>query len=142
MDLSIKLENTRLYIRVAGLVKTERGYLFEKSPKGYLYTLGGKIKLDESSKEAIAREVQEEIGMDVKNFTLRSVVENFFKTDEGNTHEICFFYEVDEFFTGALPEGFFEIPASELDNHDIRPAAMKEILKSAPGSFKHIINKE
>ena len=74
MDLQIKLQDTTLKIRVAGLVKTSKGYLFEKNQeKGYVFTIGGKIMLNESSEDAIKREIEEEIGMNVKEIKLRSL---------------------------------------------------------------------
>jgi 8-oxo-dGTP pyrophosphatase MutT (NUDIX family) len=70
MDLSIPIQDTTLYIRVAGIIKTNSGYLFEwdKSRQSYIYTVGGKIKLNETSEEALKREVFEEIGFEFKKF--------------------------------------------------------------------------
>ncbi|MDQ5927907.1 MAG: hypothetical protein QG633_345 [Patescibacteria group bacterium] len=141
MDLSINLENTTLYIRVAGLVKTSKGFLFEKSHKGYIYTVGGKIKLNESSEDAIKREVMEELGMRFEHFALRSVIENFFVKGTEKVHEICFVYDIEDLFEGPLPEGFIEVPIEDLDKHDIRPDVVTPLLKEGGDTIKHIIKK-
>jgi 8-oxo-dGTP pyrophosphatase MutT (NUDIX family) len=141
MDLSIKLQDTKVKIRVAGLVKTAKGYLFEKSDKEYIFTLGGKIMLNESSKEAIIRETKEEIGMDVENLSLRGIIENFYGTGDDKVHEICFVYEIDDLFTGEVPSEFVEVSMEDIQNHDIRPAPVVDILKSEKNSFKNIVVK-
>lgn len=140
MDLSIQLENTVLYIRVAGLLKTSRGFLFEKSPKGYIYTIGGKVKLNESSEEAMKREIMEEVGMEVKKMNLRSVLENFYTTEKEKVHEICFVYEIDEEFNGVIPSEFIEVSMDDINEHDVKPIQIIDIVKSEKG-FKHIIVK-
>ena len=140
MDLSILVQDTILYIRVAGLVKTQQGYLFEKSTDGsYIYTLGGKVKINETSEEAIKREIMEEIGMEVKDLTLCSVMENIYQKKEKKVHEICFIYSITNIFEDTLPEGFVEVLIDDIGKFDIRPSSIVEILQTEGNSFKHII---
>lgn len=138
MDLQIKLQDTTLKIRVAGLVKTSKGYLFERNDeKGYIFTIGGKIMLNESSEEAIKREIKEEIGMEVKEVKLRSVIENFYGVSPDKVQELCFVYEVEEEFMGSVPQEFVEVSVEDINKNDIRPSSIKEILESEKDSFKH-----
>lgn len=139
MDLSILVEETRVYIRVAGIVRTPNGFIFEKSKDGYLFTLGGKIKLNETSREAIKREIMEEIGMQVEHLTLRSVIENLYKKGAEKVHEICFVYNVDDIFEATIPKGFLEVPMSDFNKFDIKPSSLVSILKDSKGTFEHII---
>lgn len=141
MDLLINLNDTKVKIRVAGLVKTKNGYIFEKNEKGYIFCIGGKIMLNESSKDAIIREIKEEIGMDVKETVLKSVFENFYGKSPEKVQEICFVYEVAEEFTGNLGSEFVEVQLSDLNNYDVRPSVIKEILLSKKSDFKHFIIK-
>jgi 8-oxo-dGTP pyrophosphatase MutT (NUDIX family) len=138
MDLSIMVEDITLYIRVAAIVKTERGYLFEKSRHGYVYTAGGKVKINESSLEAVKREIVEELGVSIENFTLRSVLENFYTNNEEAIHEICFIYETEELFIGAVPEEFIVVSLDQIDNFDIRPKLISNLIRSADKTFRHV----
>ncbi len=142
MDLQIKLQNTTLKIRVAGLIKTKDGYLFEKQSKdNYFFLVGGKVMLNESSEETIKREIKEEINMEVREVNQKSVIENFYTSFGENIHEICFVYEVKEIFSGEIPFGFVEIAFDDLDKNDIRPIVIKDILKSEKSIFKNYIIK-
>lgn len=98
--------------------------------------------LNETSKEAIKREIMEEIGMQIKNPTLCSVVENLYTTNTEKVHEICFIYIIDTIFTNVVPSGFIEVSIENLDKFDIRPSPIVDILKSKEDSFKHIIFKQ
>ncbi len=139
MDLSINVGDTKLKIRVAGLLSTPNGFLFEKSDYKYIFPIGGKIMINETSQEAIIREIEEEVGMRVKNLKLCSVLENLYSTQSGKVHEICFVYKTEEIFTGPVPKGFIEVPMNEIENFDIRPNIISSILKNKDGLFKHII---
>ena len=141
MDLSIKVQDTTLNIRVAGLVKTTNGFLFEKSKNGYIFTIGGRVRVGESTHEALIREVMEEIGMKAEKVTLRSVIENFYTSSNEKVQEICFVYEVDNEFTGAIPPEFIQVTVEDIDKYDVRPKPIIDLLKSEKGSFKHIIIK-
>ncbi len=141
MDLSILVEDTIVYIRVAGIIKTPRGFLFEKSKKGHIRTLGGKVMLNETSEKAIKREIMEEIGMQIEELTLCSVIENLYTTNVEKVHEICFVYKIGACFDGIISEGFIEVPIKDIDKYDIRPSSIVDILKSKEESFKHIIFK-
>lgn len=141
MDLSIKLENTTLYIRVAALIKSEKGYLFEKNSKGYIFTVGGKVKLNESSLEAIVREVEEELGFTPDKVNLRATLENFYSNNGENVHEICFVYEILGSHQLTIPENFIEVSKEEIGNYDIRPKPIADLIKNNNTSFHSIIVK-
>lgn len=143
MDLSIPIQDTTLYIRVAGIIKTNSGYLFEwdKSRQSYIYTVGGKIKLNETSEEALKREVFEEIGFEFNDFSLCSVMENLFTKGDKKVHEICFIYEINDIFQGELPDGFIEVTPENIHQYDVRPTPMYDLIKNHKDTFKHIIQK-
>jgi len=141
MDLSIKLNDTKVNIRVAGLVKTPRGYLFEKNEKGYIFALGGRVMLNESSEKAMVREIMEEIGMKVDKLSLSAMIENFYSTATEKVHEICFVYKIETLFMDKIPFEFVEVPINEINKYDVRPSQIIDILKNGKGPFSHIIVK-
>jgi ADP-ribose pyrophosphatase YjhB (NUDIX family) len=57
--------------------------------------LGGGIEFGESSREAMIREVREEIGLDIENLQLLSVLENVFSLEGQPRHEIVFIYDAE-----------------------------------------------
>ncbi len=149
MDLTIKLENTTLNIRVAILLKSKNGYIFEKHKRGYLFAIGGRVKLNESFIEAAKRELKEELLISDQDFNIKlnakAIIENFYKSiDENNNeiyiHEICFVYEAVDIYDGIVREEFFvEVSAENFINHDIRPTALLDIMNDKSGEFKLVV---
>ena len=142
MDLSVLIQDVIVNVRVAGLIKTSRGFLFVKSKKGYVFVLGGRVKLGETSQEAIIREVAEEIGMRVEKPILCAVIENFFVTATEKVQEICFVYKINTIFGGNPPSEFVEISLEDIDKYDLRPKQLADVFKDKNNSFKHIIVRE
>lgn len=141
MDLSVRVGDTKLKIRVAAIVSTPVGFLFEKSDKNYIFPIGGKIMINETSLEAVAREIKEEIGMEVENPTFIAVMENFYDSDGEKVHEICFVYKTETVFKGIVPDGFVEVSRADLDKFDIVPTSITDILKGGNEQFRHIMIK-
>ena len=57
--------------------------------------LGGGIEFGETSREAMLREISEEIGTDVENLNLIKVIENMFTYEGKQGHEIVFVYDAE-----------------------------------------------
>lgn len=57
--------------------------------------LGGGIDFGEPSHVAMRREIHEEVGADIHNLRLLSVMENFFTYEEQQGHEIVFVYDAE-----------------------------------------------
>lgn len=142
MDLSVRLGDSILNLRVVALIRNEHGYLFEKNSSGYYYAVGGRIKLNESSFDALKREVFEELNHNVQNAKLVSIIENFFTRSVHKVHEINFVYMIDEIFTGELPNNFISILPSDFGNYDIRPTSILNVIKNRNTPFEHIAQKK
>ena len=142
MDLTVNVKDITLNIRVVVLVKTKKGYVLEKSPDGYLYFIGGRIKINETSEEAAKREIYEEIGIKVDNLIFKAVVENFFIPKENKpVHEISFVYMTEgELEIPNLVADRVEYPSSEFEKLDIRPKVLKDYILTNNNS-SHIIYK-
>ncbi len=90
------------------------GELYDSSKDEIFYRpLGGTIEFGEPAREALKRELQEEIGAEVTNLRYLGVLENLF-THEGKLgHEIVLTYEGD-----FVDKSFYEadaVPAQEED---------------------------
>lgn len=55
--------------------------------------LGGGIEFGERSREALLREIREEVGAEVENLELVGVLENVFTYEGARGHEIVFVYD-------------------------------------------------
>ena len=118
MDLSIGVGDATLYIRVAVIIKTKGGeYIFEKREDLYLFTVGGKIKINESSVDAAQREIEEELGIQINKLNPRAVIENFYTYNSEKVHEICFVYESIDTYDDVLPSEFVSVADDALDKY-------------------------
>lgn len=98
MDISFKTTEGRFNYRVAGLiVKDNKLLIMQDKGQPYFYVPGGRIKMNEKSEDAVKREIQEELGVEVNVNRMLWINENFFKeeTSEEQFHEVCFFYLVE-----------------------------------------------
>ncbi len=93
-----------------GKILAQKGYDSVKG-ENYLRLMGGSVEFGEVSDGALRREMREEIGAEIKNLQLLTVVENTFRFEGKDGHEIVFIY------LGALADGDFysrtEIPFVE-----------------------------
>lgn len=138
MDLSINVNNITLYIRVAVLIKSQNGYIFEKHKDDYVFVVGGKIQINETSEEAAKRELKEELDFEVNNLKFKSVIENIYQKPTGEkVHEICFVYETEDVFTGPISDLFVEITKDNMNSFDIKPTVMKDFISGF--DEKHVV---
>ena len=105
---------------------------------------GGRLDVLENSKEAIIREIQEELGVTV-NPVLVTVEENIVKENNFHMLEFVYYAEIDDFsLIKTLDDGwdkFKIVNINEIDKYDIRPKTVKEMMKyEAKSNIKHNIN--
>ena len=143
MDISILLNNTRVNIRTAVLIETEKGYIFEKDGLDRFYfVVGGRIKTNETSEEAVKREVKEELGIEIEDIKLKAIVESFFELDNEAFHEIGFYYYHKVNGIINLPENYYIFSKEELKTKNIQPKIIQDIIKIKNKEIKHIILSE
>ena len=63
-----------------------------ENPTGYHRLIGGSVELGESHRDAIVREVHEELGATIDDLAFLAAVENIFLIDGRPGHEIVFLY--------------------------------------------------
>ncbi len=64
----------------------------DENPHGYHRLIGGSVELGETHRDAIVREVQEELGAVVHDLVLLDAVESIFRINGELGHEIVFLY--------------------------------------------------
>lgn len=98
MDLAINFQNKyRLNVRVGAIIEHNNKFLvYRDNHAKYDYFIGGRIHLNESSLEAIHREISEELNETVDIERLLFVTENFFyeETLDLRYHELGYYFLV------------------------------------------------
>lgn len=148
MDIKINNNSGRFKFRVCGILAVNNKYLTVKIGENKFYCLpGGHVELGESTDKAVLREMQEELGFEVKINKLIAIVQNLFNADESKVfHEVGYYYLVEpknlndvclndysreEMDKGELKHLEFKwFTFEELQNVDFRPNRLIECLKN------------
>lgn len=102
MAYSRRVPVDRSFIRVkAMLVAPDEGFTSHavtlnpptrENPHGYHRLIGGTVELGETHRDAIVREVEEELGATIHDLRFLAPVENIFRIDGVLGHEVVFLY--------------------------------------------------
>jgi 8-oxo-dGTP pyrophosphatase MutT (NUDIX family) len=87
---------SRFQFRAGALIWAGDHILIHRAVSDPYWALpGGRVELHEASEEALAREIEEEIGCAATIGRLRFVIENFFELGGRKAHEIGFYFEAE-----------------------------------------------
>jgi 8-oxo-dGTP pyrophosphatase MutT (NUDIX family) len=88
--------SSRFQFRAGALIWRSGHVLIHRAVSDPFWALpGGRVEFHETSAEALAREIKEEIGCSASIGRLRFVIENFFELEGRKAHEIGFYYEAE-----------------------------------------------
>lgn len=149
--------NTRFQYRIAGVAWHNGSVLLHKTEKEPFWSFpGGRAEFGESSGETLKREMMEEIGTEVEVGRLLWFVENFFRYEQRDFHEIGLYYLMhlpagSEFLSHDGPflgdEGgtelifqWFPCRPEVLSGLPLMPSFLQTGLLSLPESVEHIIH--
>ena len=104
-DMCVPCGDGLVNIRVGALIVKDGRMLMVESCHGYLYSVGGRIKMGETAEEAVVREVLEETGVKMSVKRLIAVHENYIYGDM-STNLGKLIYEVSFYFLMDVPEDF------------------------------------
>lgn len=138
-DIVAVIEDDSFKFRVAALIVREGRLLLAGTRyEGYHYLPGGKVRLGEDSRAALARELREETGLHLEIGDLRHIVENVRRHfDGGVRHELMLVYAVP--WPGhLLPEAatanplpghrLIWVPSDELESKRFQPRPLAATL--------------
>ena len=152
-DCTFQTPDGRFNYRVGAIIldKTKLLMAHNRSFDQY-YTVGGRVKLHETSEEAVIREIYEETGVKAEIDRLGFTQENFFKIDGKPYHELSFFYYIKPFdcslinFDSIKCDGDAEelcwVDINNLPDNEFYPEFFKTELLKPSNAIKHFINKE
>lgn len=158
MDLTFKTPEGNFNHRTVGLFIHDGKVLTMQDEKlSYAYLPGGRISLNESSKDAILREMREELETEVTIERLLWIVESFFTESKTGKrfHEAAFYYllkpsddllqrgESFELWEEGKHHFVFRwVSFEELKTLDFQPALLKERFADLPEQIEHVIMTE
>ena len=155
-DLELMTEEGRFHYRVGAIIFHRGKFLLMRNEEApYSYSVGGKVRLGESSEEAVRREVLEETGVELEIERVVAFHEQFFQEEVtgDHTHEIGLYYlmadskELDHVSChsvttrGAGEELFWAAP-NEVGEVGFVPSSIGEILTKLPEQFVHIVERD
>lgn len=154
MDWLFTHEKGICHVRVAGVVLKDHKILVQKEVGGGEYALpGGHLKFGETTEEALVREYREEIGAEIACKRLLWIEENFWRWNDRDAHNICFYYLAEFCEEDAVPDGFTPqgdneevvfgwIPVEEVPKITVYPQFLKEEIQNLADYPKHFVRRE
>ncbi|MDO5569377.1 MAG: NUDIX domain-containing protein [bacterium] len=141
MDISLMIEDIKLNFRVGALLKYKDKVLIEKNETVTFSVIpGGRVKIFEDTKQALDRELKEELGIDIskEKSNLVSIVENFFIFNNIKYHEMYFIYEYNLSIDYNIKDGMSSLDSDdskyywkskeELENIEMLPNELKDVI--------------
>lgn len=146
IDLTFKTEQGRFNCRAGAVIIHEGKVLLMRNPEEpYLYTVGGRIRFDETAAEAAERECLEETGIALKVQRLLVFEEQFydFSVTGEHVHEFGLYFLMADHpdiehasarskTARGTGEELVWVELADLDRHRIVPEALAEQLKHLP----------
>ena len=157
MNIKFEQKGTIFNYRIVAIIIKDNKVLFQKLEKDKFWApIGGRCQLNETSIEAIKREIYEEIEVtEIKDLNLIWVVENFFNINNNNIHEISFYYNVTlgdneeiyklKEFKGKEKEKniyFKWFNLKNIEQEPIKPDFLKKSLTNISNNISHYIEVE
>lgn len=128
--------NKHIEVLVRGIIKNNEGKVLvcRKKGRNYYFFPGGHVEYGESAKNALARELKEELGVEIKEIFFLGGTEHEFTEDNQERHEINLIFSVKlEKLKIESKENhlqFFLLAEEELKKEIVFPEILKEnILK-------------
>lgn len=155
LDLTFKTDKGKFNYRVGAIIIEDKKVLMVKNDSApYYYSVGGRVKLNETSEEAVVRETFEETGIEFEIDRLAFIHEHFFNEEitKEHYHELAFFYlmkvpdNMNLVCNSVGEQGTKEylhwLPIEELDNYHVYPEFFKNKLSKGMNGIEHIVSKE
>lgn len=153
--ITFERENVRFTYRIAGVAIRHGKVLVQQPDRGdFCFLPGGRAELQESASETLRREMQEELHVEATIGRLLWVVENFFKFEDRDFHELGMYFLMtfpedspvnDTSKTFALQEGrhAFTLLWRSLDDLvtvPVYPSFLQTALQALPDVTEHMVH--
>ena len=149
-DITVKFEEGKFNFRVAVIVEYNEKILVQEEIEDENFRLPGRVHIMENTKDAIIREIEEELGIkvDKDNLKLVQIAENFFDYLDNekvkNVHELSYIYNIvlDDSYDITKKESFTELEKPHVTFvWKTKEEVLKEDFKLVPNIVKNVIGK-
>ncbi len=151
--ISFDIDDVRFNYRCAAICRSEGRVLLHRPHQDDFWALpGGRCEPGEAARQAVVREIREELDVSVSAGRLVFVVENFFTYDDWNGHELGMYFEVElpddspiaekrEAWTPVVEPGavFRWFRKGDLGEVDVKPRFLAERLFDLPDETEHLV---
>ncbi|MEG0775328.1 NUDIX hydrolase [Clostridium sp.] len=154
-DLTFRTNRGKFNYRVGAIIIRDHKLLMVKNESSpYYYSVGGRVKLNETSEEAVLREAFEETGIELEIDRLAFIHEHFFheEVSKEHYHEIAFFYLMkvptnmnfvcNSYGDQGSKEQLHWLPIEDIGSYHLYPEFFKTKLTRNINGIEHIISKE
>ena len=151
MDIRWPSGDARFSLRAAALILQNNQLLvIQNDTARCCYTIGGGVRIGETTEEAVLRECREETGLDWQIERLVFVQERFYCADDTQHHELVFFYLMKPPAvpipsgqnTDQMDERLCWLPLDKLEDAPLVPAFLKEAMRKLPQTVTHMVTYE
>ena len=151
-DISVMIDGVKFNFRVGVIFENNGRILLETGDNiDFSVIPGGRVQTLETVKQALIREVMEELEIDISEYKINfvSIIENFFVMDETKYHELYYVFRVkldddciitkqDNFINKDSGKSSYTwVDMDKLDSIKILPVELKDVIKS--NNFKTIV---
>ena len=154
--ISFNVDGVFFMYRVAGIcIAGDRVLLCREPALPFWYLPGGRVHANESSPDALRREIYEELGLEPEVGRLLFVVDNIFNQDNRTIQEVGLYFGItlptgSESFSWTAPfqrtdtsdglvHEFAWFPLVDLPTVDVRPPFLKHHLTQLPENTLHLV---
>jgi len=154
-NITLQIPDGTFNYRVGAIIiNSGKILMVQNSGSSYYYTVGGRVKINETSRDAVLRETFEETQIQFEIDRLAFMHENFFTENNGGMyHEICLFFlmktngRVLDMKIGSFKESygdvfFYWLPIADLQDMCIYPEFFKTEIKDMSYDFKHFATRD
>ena len=153
MDLKFSTPGGLFNYRVGAVIIHGGRYLLMHNPEDpYYYSVGGRVHFDETTEEAVIREVREETGITLEIERMLFFQEQFFEEEVTgeHIHELGVYFlmrdsedldhvRCDSVTGRGVREELVWVPAEELAEYHFVPESVGRRLRNLPENVEHII---
>lgn len=160
MDIGYRKPIGEFRFRACAIIIENGCVLMAKNDRDdYYYSVGGAVKQNESSSDAVVREVFEETGLHYEIDRLAFIHENFFTSNNGENgadlpfHEVAFYYlmkpkgikskiTAESYSDSNIPEHMEWLPIDKYSTYNAYPQFFIDKLENIPNYPQHIVTYE